>query len=71
MSRKRFQSRRGSGRFTRNTLQNCFGLRAPVCPSCRSFNPHGVDEPVPEKCHACGSALDGSFGAEQPDAPKT
>jgi hypothetical protein len=54
---RRFQSRRGNGRFTRNTLENTFGLSAPVCPVCRSFNPHPAGEPTPEKCHSCGAPL--------------
>lgn len=29
---KRFQARRSNGRYTRNTLENVFGLHADVCP---------------------------------------
>ncbi len=56
---RRFQSRRGNGRFTRNTMENTFGLHVPVCPdpACRRFNPHSVGTPAPEKCHACGAPM--------------
>jgi hypothetical protein len=53
----RFYSRRPGGRFRRATLENTFGLSAPVCPSCRRLNPHAVNEPPPENCHACGAAM--------------
>lgn len=53
---KRFQARRGSGRFTRNTMENTFGLRVVVCAGCRGCNPHGCREPRPEKCGQCGAA---------------
>ncbi len=54
---KRFQSRHGNGRFTRNTLENTFGLTVQVCPHCQRFNPRAVDEPERETCHACGKSL--------------
>jgi hypothetical protein len=53
----RFQARRGSGRFTRSTLENTFGLHAGICPACGSFNTSGVGEPRPDVCHHCGAAL--------------
>jgi hypothetical protein len=53
----RIYSRQSSGRFRRATLENTFGLRAPSCPECHQLNPHGVDEPEPENCHACGAKL--------------
>ena len=52
---KRFQSRRGNGRFQRNTLENTFGLKAYVCVSCRSFNPVSVGDGRPEACKHCGA----------------
>jgi hypothetical protein len=54
---KRHQSRRGNGRFQRNTLENTFGLRALVCVTCRSFNTHGLGEARPTTCHACAKPL--------------
>lgn len=53
----RSYSRRSNGRFRRATLENTFGLSAPVCPQCRRLNPHAVHEPGPENCHACGAKL--------------
>lgn len=55
---KRYQARRGNGRFTRNTPENTFGLHVAVCPACRRFNPSAVDEPRPTRCHACSAELD-------------
>jgi hypothetical protein len=54
---RRLYSRQSSGRFRRATLENTFGLSAPVCPECRRLNPHGVYEPEPVNCHACGALL--------------
>lgn len=54
---KRLQARRGSGRFTRNTLENTCGLHAGICPSCQRFNPHGVHEEAPVLCTHCGAPL--------------
>ncbi len=54
---RRFQSRRGNGRFTRNTMENTFGLSVDVCPHCRRLNPRAVGEPARETCHACGQPL--------------
>jgi hypothetical protein len=51
---RRFQTRRGNGRFQRNTLANTFGLHAPACPSCRSFNTHGVLVQLPRGLCAVG-----------------
>jgi predicted amidophosphoribosyltransferase len=53
----RFQARAGGGRWTRNTMENTFGLHTGICPSCNGFNPSGVGEPRPEVCHHCGAAL--------------
>jgi hypothetical protein len=53
----RYYSRKGNGRFRRATLENTFGVSAPICPECRRFNPHAVNEPEPEHCHACGAKL--------------
>lgn len=53
MGRRRL-SRRANGRFRRATLENTFGLHAPVCASCRGFNPHKVGEPAPTVCCQCG-----------------
>jgi hypothetical protein len=63
---RRLYSRQGNGRFRRATLENTFGLSAPTCPACGRFNPHGVGEPAPETCHACGAPMkpDGSDGGE-------
>ena len=60
----RYLSRHGNGRFRRATLENTFGISAPVCPSCRRFNAHGVDEPPPETCHACGASLNADVPPE-------
>jgi hypothetical protein len=56
----RFQARRGNGRFTRNTMENTFGLSVQTCPwpDCRRFNPRPVGEAPRETCHACGRSLD-------------
>jgi hypothetical protein len=54
---RRFQARRGNGRFTRNTMENTLGLHCAVCPACRRLNPSPVGEPRPTHCHACGAAL--------------
>lgn len=55
----RFQARIGNGRFTRNTMENTFGLSVQTCPwpDCRRFNPRNVGEPPRETCHACGRSL--------------
>ena len=54
---RRIYSRQSNGRFRRGTLENTFGLSAPVCPHCGRFNPHAIGEPVPETCHACGEPM--------------
>jgi hypothetical protein len=54
---RRFQARRGNGRFTRNTMENTFGLSVDVCPHCRRFNPRPAYEKAAENCHACGKPL--------------
>jgi hypothetical protein len=54
---KRFQARRSSGRFTRNTTENTFGFHCIVCAECRRFNPWNVGTPRPATCHACGKPL--------------
>lgn len=53
----RFQARRRNGRFTRNTLENTFGITAEVCPRCRQIIPRGLDEPKPQSCPTCGADL--------------
>ena len=63
---KRFQSRRGNGRFQRNTLENTFGLRANICESCRRFNPTSVGAPTPDKCAHCGWSFDNGTSATEP-----
>jgi hypothetical protein len=54
---RRLYSRKSNGRFRRPTLENTFGISAPVCPECRRFNPHNVGESPPENCHACGAPM--------------
>lgn len=60
---RRLQARRGNGRFTRNTMENTFGLHAGIHERkadgswCGAFNPSRVGEPRPETCHACGESL--------------
>lgn len=66
---KRRQARLTDGRFTRNTLENTFGLRSIIC-ACGAINaygrkpverkPGGFIDPfefnqwdVPTHCHAC------------------
>ena len=51
---KRFQARRGSGRFTRNTLENTFGFSAPICAECNGFNTVDRGQPMPTTCRQCG-----------------
>lgn len=53
----RLQARRGNGRWQRNTLENTFGLHAGICPTCNSFNPHGVTEQAPDICVHCGGVM--------------
>ena len=66
----RYLSRHGNGRFRRATLENTFGLSAPTCPSCGRFNPHAVNEPPPENCHACGASLKPEASADiEPETP--
>jgi len=67
---RRHLSRQSNGRFRRATLENTFGITAPVCPSCRRFNPHAVNEPPPENCHACGAPLKPEASADTgPETP--
>lgn len=54
---RRIRSRQANGRFRRGTLANTFGFHAPVCPKCRTFNPHRVGELAPNRCHACSAFL--------------
>lgn len=61
---RRFQARRGNGRFVRNTPENTLGLHIGVCPACRLLQPSRVGEPRPTKCHSCGAALDGGAREE-------
>jgi hypothetical protein len=56
MAHRRY-SRQGNGRFRRATLENTFGLHACICPECHVINPHPVNEPHPETCHACGAPM--------------
>lgn len=70
---KRHQARISNGRFTRNTLENCFGLRSIIC-TCGAINAYGRKQierkpgefidpvefnkwDVPTHCHACGKEL--------------
>lgn len=54
----RHQARRANGRYTRNTIENTFGLHVIICPHCNILNPYGVGESKPEKCHACKKELE-------------
>ena len=54
---KRRQARRLNGRFTRNTVENTFGLHVEVCPSCRGFTVWNVGGEPPTICGHCGAAL--------------
>ena len=54
---KRFQSRRGGGQFTRNTMENTFGLHVDVCESCRSFVPYSINEAPPNACPRCSAVI--------------
>lgn len=54
---RRFQARRSSGRFTRNTFENTLGLSLQVCPHCRRLNPRDAGTPLLTTCHACGKSL--------------
>lgn len=51
---RRFQARVPSGRFTRNTMENTFGLHCDVCSGCRGFLTYGVNELPPAACPRCG-----------------
>jgi hypothetical protein len=55
---RRIHSRSSNGRFRPATLANTFGMDAPVCPSCRRFNPYNLGDVKPTNCHACGSPLE-------------
>ena len=55
---RRFQSRRGNGRFQRNTLENTAGVSVQVCITCRRMNARPAGAPLLETCHTCGSPLD-------------
>lgn len=56
---KRWQARRGNGRFTGNTMENTLGLHCAICPQpdCGALNPSRVGEPRPTVCHRCGRSL--------------
>lgn len=60
---KRFQARRGNGRFTPNTPENSLGMHFNVHERkadgswCGAFNPSTVGQPRPTHCHTCGEAL--------------
>lgn len=51
---RRFQARRSSGRFTRNTPENTLGLHIGVCPGrdewCGRLLPVAVGEKTPDFC---------------------
>lgn len=61
---KRYQARRGGGRFTRNTPENSLGLHIAIHERradgtwCGALNPSRVGEPRPTHCHACGELLE-------------
>jgi hypothetical protein len=55
---RRFQARRSSGRFTRNTTENTFGFSCDVCESCRRITTWTVGEPRPNACTHCGGILE-------------
>ena len=55
---RRVQARAGRGRFTRNTLENCFGFSAILCEACRGFTTYNRGEPRPTTCEHCGVELD-------------
>jgi hypothetical protein len=60
---RRFQARRGNGRFVRNTPENTMGMHMNIHGRkadgswCGSFNPSTVGQPRPERCHSCGETL--------------
>lgn len=54
---KRYQARKSNGRFTRNTIQNIFGLQVFACPHCGRFNTYGARESRPQICHNCNGPL--------------
>lgn len=53
----RIQSRRGNGRFTRNTPENTFGLSLNICERCGGFNPSPAGEQRPTICHHCNEPI--------------
>jgi ribosomal protein L40E len=59
---RRFQARRGNGKFTRNTMENTFGLSVQVCPHCRAMNPRNAGTEPLTNCHRCGESLDPATG---------
>jgi len=61
---QRFQQRRRNGRFTRNTLENTFGITVDLCSAteCRRLTTRNVGVPSSGKCWACGAPV---IGAEQ------
>jgi len=65
---KRIPSRHRNGRYRKATLENTFGLTAPVCPHCGGLNPHGVNEPAPDVCGQCGQSMAAVPPPEQPPA---
>jgi hypothetical protein len=60
---KRFQARRGNGRFIRNTPENTLGLHFSVHEHkpdgswCGALNPSRVGEERPTTCSQCGGSL--------------
>lgn len=54
---KRFQARRASGRFTRNTPENTFGLHIDQCGACGRLISYPVGDAPPDACHGCGAVI--------------
>lgn len=54
---RRFQARRGGGQWTRNTMENTFGLHCPSCPECHKLLPHSVGSAPPDTCDGCGAVI--------------
>jgi hypothetical protein len=60
---KRFQARRSSGRFTRNTTENTFGLSMNIHGRkadgswCGALNPSKLGEERPTVCNRCGEKI--------------
>ena len=53
----KLQARRSNGRWTKNTLQNTFGLDTIICKNCGAIHPYNSRDPreiKPNKCRDCG-----------------